>query len=87
MSDGTLAQGQVAGRLSTRARRDYTQGNLLVNILLLAWPMVLDMASLSVYQLVDAFYVGKLGAAALAAVSISSTLSWVLNAPPGRCSR
>jgi putative MATE family efflux protein len=60
-------------------RRDYTEGNLHVNIWLLAWPMVTDMLSTSVYQIVDAYWLGKLGAAALAAATIATVIRWVLN--------
>jgi putative MATE family efflux protein len=62
-----------------RDHRDYTQGNLHVNIWLLAWPMVTDMLSTSVYQIVDAYWVGKLGTAALAAATIATVIRWVLN--------
>jgi putative MATE family efflux protein len=41
--------------------------------------MTLEMAMLSVTQIVDTYWVGKLGSAALAAVTISMTLRWVFN--------
>jgi putative MATE family efflux protein len=69
----------VGASLRPRARRDYTQGNLHVNIWLLAWPMVIDMLSTSVYQIVDIYWLGKLGAAALAAATLASVIRWVLN--------
>lgn len=62
-----------------RDRRDYTRGSLHVNIRLLAWPMVIDMLSSSVYQMVDIYWVGKLGATALAAATVASIVRWVLN--------
>lgn len=62
-----------------RAARDYTRGNLHVNIWLLAWPMVADMLSSSVYQIVDVYWVGKLGSAALAAATLATVIRWVLN--------
>ncbi|OQY25837.1 MAG: hypothetical protein B6I34_01395 [Anaerolineaceae bacterium 4572_32.1] len=62
-----------------RDKRDYTTGNLHVNIWLLAWPMVIDMLSSSIYQIVDVYWVGKLGSAALAAATLASVIRWVLN--------
>ena len=67
------AEGKLAGR------RDLTTGNIHRNIWILAVPMILEMATLSVTQIVDTYWVGKLGSAALAAVTISMTLRWVLN--------
>ena len=67
------AEGELAGR------RDLTTGNIHRNIWILAVPMILEMATLSVTQIMDTYWVGKLGSAALAAVTISMTLRWVLN--------
>ncbi len=66
-------EGELAGR------RDLTTGNIHRNIWILAVPMILEMATLSVTQIMDTYWVGKLGSAALAAVTISMTLRWVLN--------
>lgn len=62
-----------------RDQRDYTTGNLHVNIWFLAWPMVVDMLSTSVYQIVDIYWVGKLGSTALAAATLATVIRWVLN--------
>jgi len=67
------AEGELAGK------RDLTTGNIHRNIWVLAVPMILEMATLSVTQIMDTYWVGKLGSAALAAVTISMTLRWVLN--------
>jgi putative MATE family efflux protein len=67
------AEGTLAGK------RDLTTGNIHRNIWTLAVPMILEMATLSVAQIVDTYWVGKLGSAALAAVTISITLRWVIN--------
>ncbi len=67
------AEGELAGR------RDLTTGNIHRSIWILAVPMILEMATLSVTQIMDTYWVGKLGSAALAAVTISMTLRWVLN--------
>jgi len=60
-------------------KRDLTTGNIHRNIWTLAVPMILEMGTLSVTQIVDTYWVGKLGSAALAAVTIGMTLRWVMN--------
>jgi putative MATE family efflux protein len=60
-------------------KQDLTTGNIHRNIWTLAVPMTLEMATLSVTQILDTYWVGKLGSAALAAVTISITLRWVIN--------
>jgi len=60
-------------------KRDLTTGSIHRNIWVLAVPMILEMATQSVTQIVDTYWVGKLGSAALAAVTISMTLRWVIN--------
>jgi putative MATE family efflux protein len=60
-------------------KRDLTSGNIHRNIWVLAVPMILEMATQSVTQIMDTYWVGKLGSAALAAVTISITLRWVIN--------
>jgi putative MATE family efflux protein len=60
-------------------KRDLTSGNLHRNIWILAVPMVLELSTLSLSQTVDTYMVGRLGSAALAAVTISMNVRWVLN--------
>jgi putative MATE family efflux protein len=59
--------------------RDLTSGSLHRNIWFLAIPMILETSVLNVTQLLDTYWIGKLGSAALAAVTISVTIRWVLN--------
>ena len=63
----------------TRTDRDLTSGNLHLTIWHLAFPMILEMGVLNVPQFFDTLWVGGLGSAALAAVTISITVRWVLN--------
>ena len=60
------------------ARPSLTQGSILKMLLALAWPIVFGNVLQTGYQLVDAFWVGKLGARAVAAVAISFPVSFLL---------
>jgi putative MATE family efflux protein len=59
--------------------RDLTRGSLHRAIWYLAPAMMLEMGVLNVAQVLDAYWVGRLGSAALAAVTICTTVRWVLN--------
>lgn len=59
--------------------RDLTSGSLHRAIWHLAPPMILETGILNISQVLDTYWVGQLGSAALAAVTISITIRWVLN--------
>src|SRR5271167_4641089 len=56
------------------SHQDYTTGSLNRSILLLAIPMVLEMVLESLFAVVDVFWVGRLGADAVATVGITESL-------------
>src|SRR6202163_5003583 len=56
------------------SHQDYTQGNLNRAILLLAIPMVLEMVLESLFAVVDVFWVGRLGANAVATVGLTEAM-------------
>ncbi len=56
------------------SHQDYTAGNLNRAILLLAIPMVLEMVLESLFAVVDVFFVGRLGASAVATVGITESM-------------
>lgn len=56
------------------SHRDFTTGNLNRAILLLAIPMVLEMVLESLFAVVDVFWVGRLGANAVATVGLTESL-------------
>src|SRR6201982_772115 len=66
------------------SHQDYTSGDLNRAILLLAIPMVLEMVLESLFAVVDVFFVGRIGANAVATVGLrESTLSLVFTVPIG----
>jgi len=56
------------------SHQDYTTGSLNRAILLLAVPMVLEMVLESLFAVVDVFWVGRLGANAVATVGVTESL-------------
>ena len=60
------------------SRPNLTQGPILKTLLVLAWPIVFGNLLQTGYQLVDAFWVGQLGAGAVAAVAISFPVNFLI---------
>jgi len=56
------------------SHQDYTTGNLNRAILLLAIPMVLEMVLESLFAVTDVFWVGRLGANAVATVGMTESM-------------
>ena len=58
--------------------QDLTSGNIRKQLWSLAWPMMLSVFFYTLYNLVDTFWVSKLSAEAIAAVSISQITLFVM---------
>jgi len=72
---GRLAATWAIVRESMRgSRRDYTEGPIGQAIVLLAIPMVLEVALESVLAVVNVFWVGRLGADAIATVGLTESM-------------
>jgi putative MATE family efflux protein len=56
------------------SRQDFTTGSIGRAVLILSVPMMVEMVGQSIFGLVDAFFVGRLGAAPLAAVGLTDSL-------------
>ncbi|MBO8142203.1 MAG: MATE family efflux transporter [Firmicutes bacterium] len=62
----------------SRGAVDFTRGPIAANLLRLAGPLVAGNILQTVYNLVDMFWVGRLGAAEVAAVSVVFPTDWLL---------
>jgi len=56
------------------ANRDWTQGSIFQNLLLLSWPMVLLESMFVISQVIDMIWVGRLGPDAIAGVGIANII-------------
>jgi putative MATE family efflux protein len=66
--------GRVLRQAINGEEQDYTQGSIDRAIVLLAIPMILEMAMESLFAVVDAFFVAKIGVEAVATVGLTESV-------------
>lgn len=54
--------------------RDFTQGSILIGLIVLAIPMILEMSMEALFAIVDTFFVAKLGAESIAVVGLTESV-------------
>ncbi len=62
------------------AQRDLTKGSITGNLWTLAWPMTISTMVMMIGPVIDMFWIGKLGDAAIAAVGVAGTVVMLINA-------
>jgi len=60
--------------IARRLARDWTQGNILSNLLQLSWPMAVTQGLMSLGPTIDMVWVGRLGDVAVAGVGVSGVV-------------
>ncbi len=63
---------------NTPPRRDLTEGSIIKNIFHLALPMMWSNALMTVLEVVDLIWIGKLGSTAIAAVAMSGSIMMII---------
>ncbi len=70
----------IAREAFVGTKRDLTEGSLAIALVLLAVPMVSEMIMESLFALFDIFFVGKLGAEAIAVVGLTESIMVIVYA-------
>lgn len=65
--------------MSKKRNRNLSEGNIKRQLIGLTWPMVMGMMGMVIFNLVDTYFVGKLGVQELAAISFSFPVIMLLN--------
>ncbi len=59
--------------------RNYTEGNVLANIIRMGFPSAIGFAAGNIYHIADMFWVSRLGSIAVAAVTFFNAYYWVIS--------
>lgn len=63
----------------SKRNKNLTEGNIVNQLLSLTWPMMFGMLGMVIFNLVDTYFVGKLGVRQLAAMSFSFPVIMLIN--------
>lgn len=66
------------GSRDERPKIDITEGNVLKNVLYMGIPSMIGFGAMTIYSLTDIYWVGRLGTAPVAAITLFAALAWVL---------
>jgi len=61
-----------------KPRVDITEGNVLRNVLYMGIPSMIGFGAMTIYGLTDIYWVGRLGTAQVAAITLFGAIAWVL---------
>jgi putative MATE family efflux protein len=61
-----------------RPKVDITEGNVLRSVLYMGIPSMIGFGAMTIYGLTDIYWVGRLGTAPVAAVTLFAAIAWVL---------
>ncbi len=65
-------------REEVRPKVDITEGSVLKNVLYMGVPSMIGFGAMTIYALTDIFWVGRLGSAQVAAITLFAAIAWVL---------
>ena len=60
-----------------RQDRDWTQGNIFRNLLMLAWPMLISNTLMMIGPTIDMLWIGRLGSAAIAGPALMGVVGLI----------
>lgn len=63
---------------TSRAERDWTQGNIFKNLVSLSWPMLINEFLWGVGSIIDMIWVGKLGSESIAGVGVAGIIMMLI---------
>ncbi len=59
--------------------RNYTEGNVLANIIRMGFPSAIGFAAGNIYHIADMFWVSRLGSTAVAAITFFNAYYWIIS--------
>jgi putative MATE family efflux protein len=69
---------ESTGSGNDRPGVDITEGNVLKNVLYMGIPSMIGFGAMTIYALTDIYWVGRLGTAQVAALTMFASVAWIL---------